>query len=281
MNPDPTPTTPQKTHRSFAQWPKGTLNYCSDQISTDDHWSEDEAKGVCQILHKNGFGGYKKVFPVKTWVEPIGRTEVQEQPAPTTPPTLREAVLGLLEQLRATLAINKYSPDFFDRLISVSNARLALAQPDPAEELVKHKELARSSAALNKKMLLTHESLSARITQLERENARLQSLLDIEQRNAPFYKALANDYEKALGPDAAHPNGGCWVIRTEAIRQESDRLRADVAELVGELKDTLHKLGTIKGHLNDYLNQKWVQIPRQEVSDLGERLLKFLAKHRK
>jgi len=44
-----------------------------DQVTSDKHYSESEASGVCSLLHRNGFGGDRKVFPVRTWVEPIAR----------------------------------------------------------------------------------------------------------------------------------------------------------------------------------------------------------------
>jgi hypothetical protein len=59
-----------KTHKSFAEWPKGTL-CLGDTVTTDSHYSEKEALSVCRILEREGFGGNGKVFPIKTWVEPI------------------------------------------------------------------------------------------------------------------------------------------------------------------------------------------------------------------
>jgi hypothetical protein len=57
-------------YKSFAQWPKGTLNYSND-ISTDEHGSEAAAEAVCQLLHEKGFGGDNLIFPIKTWTLPI------------------------------------------------------------------------------------------------------------------------------------------------------------------------------------------------------------------
>lgn len=54
--------------KSYAQWPKGTLCTESD-ISTDTHYSVEEANNVCTMLEAHGFGGEGKIFPVDTWVE--------------------------------------------------------------------------------------------------------------------------------------------------------------------------------------------------------------------
>lgn len=61
------------THRSHAQWPDGTIASSKDgsQVSTDNHHSEEEARGVCNRLELDGYGGDNKIFPVKTWVTPI------------------------------------------------------------------------------------------------------------------------------------------------------------------------------------------------------------------
>jgi hypothetical protein len=170
-------------------------------------------------------------------------------PTPTTPPTLREA----LEICRVVTAGTPVSSciDRENLQDAYDAATQALAQPDPAEEIGKWKEAeAETSAAylrlrskLNafdtnhggeNRFQVTEAALDSvlvEIATLKDENSRLQSLLDIEQRNAPFYKELADDYEKALGPDVNHPKGGCWVLRTEAIRQERDRLRVEVADM--------------------------------------------------
>jgi len=64
-----------KKYQSRCQWPSGTLGTDGD-ISTDDHYSREEAEGVCTLLKKEGFGGMRRVFPIRVWV--------QELPPPST-----------------------------------------------------------------------------------------------------------------------------------------------------------------------------------------------------
>lgn len=58
-----------KQWRSCAEWEPvhGFLN----NITTDDHYTEDAAKAVCKILDKEGLGGNGNDFPVRTWTEAI------------------------------------------------------------------------------------------------------------------------------------------------------------------------------------------------------------------
>lgn len=58
------------THTSNAEWPDRTM-FGSEQITTDRHYSKKEAAAEGELLRKNGFGGDRKVFPLRTWVEPI------------------------------------------------------------------------------------------------------------------------------------------------------------------------------------------------------------------
>ena len=62
-----------KTYRSHARWKEGTVAFSMDgsQITTDDHYSEEEAQGVCRMLERDGYGGDNKLYPVETWVTPI------------------------------------------------------------------------------------------------------------------------------------------------------------------------------------------------------------------
>lgn len=53
--------------KSFAQWPVGTIAGSDDDISTDTHDTEAQAKAVCRMLRWDGFGGQGKIFPVRTW----------------------------------------------------------------------------------------------------------------------------------------------------------------------------------------------------------------------
>lgn len=56
--------------RSVARWPEGVLGF-SDNISTDKHYTREQAIAVCKLLEVEGFGGEGKIFPVKVWVESL------------------------------------------------------------------------------------------------------------------------------------------------------------------------------------------------------------------
>ncbi len=60
-----------KKYKSFAQWPAGTLGGYDNDVSSDEHYTEDEADNICLRLLYEGFGGDRQIFPIKTWVEPI------------------------------------------------------------------------------------------------------------------------------------------------------------------------------------------------------------------
>jgi len=50
-----------KPFKSNAEWPKGTIyahNSYVDEITTDSHDTYRQAECVCEILRKEGFGGY-------------------------------------------------------------------------------------------------------------------------------------------------------------------------------------------------------------------------------
>ena len=56
--------------KSIAVWPRGTCSTSDGKdISHDFHSSQEEAEGVCRMLHSHGFGGYNKCFPIQTKVE--------------------------------------------------------------------------------------------------------------------------------------------------------------------------------------------------------------------
>lgn len=57
---------------SKAYWPKdaGLSLGNTECSSTDTHDTEEQAQAVCSALHKHGFGGEGKIFPVKTVVIP-------------------------------------------------------------------------------------------------------------------------------------------------------------------------------------------------------------------
>lgn len=56
----------EKKYRSVAQWSSKR-----DDISTDEHETEEQAQAVCKMLEREGAGGMRKVFPYMTWTEPI------------------------------------------------------------------------------------------------------------------------------------------------------------------------------------------------------------------
>jgi hypothetical protein len=59
---------------SKAYWPEGVETGCvyeGENFTTDKHLTKKEAEGVCRMLEEDGFGGGRKVFPVKTEVLPI------------------------------------------------------------------------------------------------------------------------------------------------------------------------------------------------------------------
>ena len=54
---------------SNAQWPESVNTGRTDHVSTDDHGTREMAEAVCDALMREGLGGERKIFPVKTWVE--------------------------------------------------------------------------------------------------------------------------------------------------------------------------------------------------------------------
>nr|WP_157503947.1 hypothetical protein [Luteibacter rhizovicinus] len=54
---------------SHAQWPLDVYRgECGDGVSKDTHRSESEANAVCAGLVRDGFGGQRLAFPIRTWV---------------------------------------------------------------------------------------------------------------------------------------------------------------------------------------------------------------------
>jgi len=47
---------------SNAEWPDGS-------VSSDNHSTKEQADGVCKLLMRDGYGGDKKVFPIRVWSE--------------------------------------------------------------------------------------------------------------------------------------------------------------------------------------------------------------------
>jgi hypothetical protein len=66
---------------SKAEWPKGTISQSrANDITTDDHPTEAQARAVCRMLERDGLGGEGKIFPVRTWVEDASNGKVCEPP---------------------------------------------------------------------------------------------------------------------------------------------------------------------------------------------------------
>lgn len=63
-------------NQSNALWPADVYKgEYGNSISTDTHRTEAEAEAVCRGLQREGFGGERKHFPLKTWT-----SEVQQPP---------------------------------------------------------------------------------------------------------------------------------------------------------------------------------------------------------
>jgi len=60
--------------RSCAQWPDGLLSFAyedHDNTTRDRHDTEEQADAVCSMLRREGLGGERIHFPVRTWTEPV------------------------------------------------------------------------------------------------------------------------------------------------------------------------------------------------------------------
>lgn len=67
--------------RSRAEWP----SHCEignpfegDNTTADRHNTREQAEAVCRMLEREGLGGERIHFPVRTWVEPILPTDENE-----------------------------------------------------------------------------------------------------------------------------------------------------------------------------------------------------------
>ena len=56
--------------KSHAEWPESSeiIGLDGTRITTDNHPTESSAHAICNLLHKEGFGGDGKIFPIRTWV---------------------------------------------------------------------------------------------------------------------------------------------------------------------------------------------------------------------
>jgi len=69
--------------RSCAQWPEGLLSFAytdHNNTTTDRHDTEAQAEGVCTLLRREGLGGERIHFPVKTWTEPVYAPNDRSEP---------------------------------------------------------------------------------------------------------------------------------------------------------------------------------------------------------
>ena len=59
-----------KKWTSKAQWPLDVYRGMDGKgITSDEHDSYDSAEAICHALRHEGFGGERKHFPLRTWVE--------------------------------------------------------------------------------------------------------------------------------------------------------------------------------------------------------------------
>ena len=58
-----------KKFRSCAEWDSDIPGFHQNNITTDLHETEDQAKAVCRGLERTGLGGEGKHFPKRTWTE--------------------------------------------------------------------------------------------------------------------------------------------------------------------------------------------------------------------
>jgi len=61
-----------KKWQSCAEWPPGhIIGADPENVTTDKHWTREEAEAVCRLLEEEGLGGERIHFPVRTWVDEI------------------------------------------------------------------------------------------------------------------------------------------------------------------------------------------------------------------
>lgn len=59
-----------KQYKSIAEWDYSNHQFMNE-FTVDFHETEEQAKAVCKMLERDGFGGKGVIFPIKTWVEKI------------------------------------------------------------------------------------------------------------------------------------------------------------------------------------------------------------------
>lgn len=74
----------QTDWKSHAQWPRvpGVIDITE---SSDTHGSKEQAEAVCTILQRDGFGGNRQHFQLKTWVEEVKPERLTEAQARAFP----------------------------------------------------------------------------------------------------------------------------------------------------------------------------------------------------
>lgn len=70
---------PMSLWRSCAEWP-ADAGLCCDLVSKDEHHSEYAAQCVCNTLMREGFGGNRRIFPVRVWTERIESENHKDYP---------------------------------------------------------------------------------------------------------------------------------------------------------------------------------------------------------
>jgi len=95
--------------QSCAEWPPGTILGQEDQVTKDVNGSKDSAQGVADMLRRDGFGGDKQIFPLRTWVEPA--------PLKSDHPD----IVAYLEMARLALAL---IPDYLEDKMDLSDDEL-------------------------------------------------------------------------------------------------------------------------------------------------------------
>ena len=68
-------------YTSNAEWPDTVRLGCTPNVSTDTHDSKEFAEAVCRRLEREGFGGERKIFPIRVWVEEIPSEEPEPRPS--------------------------------------------------------------------------------------------------------------------------------------------------------------------------------------------------------
>lgn len=53
---------------SHAHWPKSAGLSSSDNESSDEHETLEQARAVCRFLREKGFGGDGETFPDRVWI---------------------------------------------------------------------------------------------------------------------------------------------------------------------------------------------------------------------